>query len=129
MKTTIRLIFALTCFSAPLHADALNTTPSELKKLEALNQTNPRIDKTDKELEKMMVGTWTTGRHDYVYQTNSTWQMLPIIKGGTKGKWEIKNGRLHQDDDGRIFLQVNAKQLVLKNSAGKYPFRYVRIKP
>lgn len=76
-----------------------------------------------------MVGKWTTGRHDYIFRKNGTWQMLPITEGGTAGEWHIKGGKLFDGNPpGRPFLKVTQDALVLKNEGGVYPFRYARIK-
>lgn len=131
MKTVALLIrmFSVFCFITPIHAsDAFGTTPAELKKLEDLNKTNSKISQTDKELASLMTGKWTTGRHDYIYRADGTWQMLPLSQGGTSGKWQIKDAVLVQGESQMPFLKVEPKRLVLKNTSGKYPFRYVRIK-
>lgn len=112
-----------------LGTDAFGTSEAELVSLKKLNQHGTAITLSDKELTKCMVGKWTTGRHDYVFRPNGTWQMLPIIKGGTGGKWHIENGRLYDGNPpGRPFLKVESGLLILHNDGGVYPFRYGRIK-
>lgn len=131
MKTVAFLIlmFTASCFITPIHAsDAFGTTPAELKALEDLNKTNPKISQTDKALASQMTGKWTTGRHDYIYRADGTWQMLPLTQGGTSGKWRIKDAVLVQAESQMPFLKIEPNRLILKNTSGKYPFRYVRIK-
>ena len=41
-------------------------------------------------LSSMLVGQWSSPRHDYLYVSDGNWYMLPIETGGTKGTWRIK---------------------------------------
>ena len=129
----IKIIFGLAagllllCTSAPAE-DRLGTSAAELERLKALNQSNTVVSQSDQELRKLMVGKWTTGRHEYLYKADGTWQMLPTDISTTHGKWRIENHQLIEDTGARTFIEVSPKQLVLKNDQGTYPFRYVRIK-
>jgi hypothetical protein len=110
-------------------SDAFGTSEPELAALKKMNQTNPTVSESDLEIAAIMVGKWTTGRHDYIFRKDGTWQMLPITEGGTAGKWHIKGGRLFDGNPPSMqFLKVTQDLLILKNDSGVYPFRYVRIK-
>ena len=110
-------------------SDAFGTSEAELAALKKLNQATPAVSKSDSEIGAIMVGKWTTGRHDIIFRKDGTWQMLPIDSGGTAGKWHIKDGRLFDGNPPSMpFLKVTQDSLILKNDRGVYPFRYVRIK-
>jgi hypothetical protein len=84
-----------------------------------------------------MVGKWTTGRHEYLYQSDGTWRMLPTDISTTNGRWRIQNHQLIQETKSQnrsfsptaalTFIEASAKRLVLRNAGDLYPFRYVRI--
>jgi hypothetical protein len=82
---------------------------------------------SDAELRQLIVGRWTTGRHDYDYKTDGTWRMLPADISTTKGTWRIENRQLLEGTGARTIMEASHKQIVLKNEQGSYPFRYVRI--
>lgn len=114
------------CPFAPAE-DRLGASEQELERLKELNKSGAAVAHSDQELRKLMVGTWTTGRHQYIYHSNGTWQMLPADISTTHGKWRIQNHRLIEDTGARTFIEVTPKQLVLRNENGPYPYRYVRI--
>ncbi|MEY2539482.1 MAG: hypothetical protein QOG67_3222 [Verrucomicrobiota bacterium] len=117
--------------------DRLGASTQELDRLKQLNKSNTAVSLSDQELSKLMVGKWTTGRHEYFYRSDGTWSMLPTDISTTSGKWRIQNRQLIEErksedggflpQDARTFLEATAKQLVLKNDKGMYPFRYIRI--
>ena len=119
-----------------LAGDRLGASEAELENLKALNQSGAVVTESDAELRKFMVGKWTTGRHEYIYRADGTWRMLPLDISTTHGKWRIENHQLIEEIESengfvptgaRTFIQVSSKQLVLRNEAGPYPFRYLRI--
>lgn len=129
MKTKLTfLIVALSSLFAvntiALAEDALGTSDAELGRLKQLNTTNKVTSLSDAELRKLMVGRWTTGRHDYDYKPDGTWKML---EGTTKGTWRIENHQLIEGTGARTIMEASHKQIVLKNNQGTYPFRYMRI--
>jgi hypothetical protein len=138
MKTKIILGLAvglLLHISAPAE-DRLGASEQELERLKELNKSNTVVSQSDQELRKLMVGKWTTGRHEYIYRSDGTWQMLPADISSTNGKWRIQNHQLIEEaksENGflptgaRTFILVTPTELILKNEKGLYPFRYVRI--
>jgi hypothetical protein len=45
-------------------------------------------------LAKLKVGKWQSPRHDYIYRSNGTWSMLPILdKDTTHGRWHIEGNQ------------------------------------
>ena len=116
--------------------DRLKTSPAELERLKELNKTGTVVSQSDEELRKLMVGKWTTGRHEYLYRADGTWRMLPADLSTTNGKWKIQNRQLIEEiksenrfesTGARTFIEVTPKQLVLRNEDGPYPYRYIRI--
>ena len=106
--------------------DVLGTSDAELARLRQLNATHKVTPLSDAELRQLMVGKWTTGRHEYEYKPDGTWRMLPA-DAGTKGHWRIQNHQLIEDTGARTIMEANHQQIVLKNEQGAYPFRYLRI--
>ncbi|MDR3404342.1 MAG: hypothetical protein P4L99_17720 [Chthoniobacter sp.] len=128
MKRPLLLACLLTALFS-LHApaeDALGTSDAELARLKKMNATNQVVALPDAELRKMMVGKWTTGRHEYAFKADGTWRMLPADTS-MKGTWKIENHKLIQDTGALTIMQASHKLIVLKNDTGMYPFRYVRI--
>ena len=107
--------------------DRLGASEEEMARLKELNKSDTVAPQSDAELTKLMVGKWTTGRHEYLYKANGTWQMLPLDISTTHGTWRIVNHQLIENNGARTFLEASSRQLVLKNESGDYPFRYVRI--
>ncbi|MFN2509482.1 MAG: hypothetical protein ABR589_12005, partial [Chthoniobacterales bacterium] len=80
MKTEMFLGFTvslLLLYGSVLAEDKLRTSPAELARLKELNRSAKIVSQSDEELRKLMVGKWTTGRHEYLYRADGTWQMLP----------------------------------------------------
>ena len=140
MKTQIILPLAvgLLLFVGSATADdKLRTSAAELERLKGLNKSGKVVSQSDEELRKLMVGKWTTGRHEYLYRPDGTWKMSPADISTTVGKWRIQNRQLIEEakverefvstGGPRTFIKVTRKQLVLKNDSGPYPFRYIRI--
>ena len=49
----------------------------------------------DTTLSRLLVGLWHGPRHDTQYRADGTWNMDPPDEGdNTRGKWQIKHGRL-----------------------------------
>ena len=42
---------------------------------------------------KLMVGQWSSPRHEYVYREDGTWSMLPEEEGITHGRWRIEGNQ------------------------------------
>jgi hypothetical protein len=129
----MRLPLALSLFSAFLalsalahSSDALGTSDAELARLRQLNATHKVTPLTDVELRQLMVGKWTTGRHEYEYKPDGTWRMLPADTA-MKGTWRIQDRQLIEETGTRTIMEASHQQIVLKNDQGAYPYRYVRI--
>jgi hypothetical protein len=43
--------------------------------------------------KKLMVGQWSSPRHEYVYREDGTWSMLPEEEGITNGLWRIEGNQ------------------------------------
>ena len=122
---------------AAVGEDKRGTSARELERFKELNKTGTAVSQSDEELRKLMVGKWTTGRHEYLYKPDGTWKMLPADISTTNGKWRIQNRQLIEEiksENGfsstgapRTFIEASPKLLVLKNENGPYPFRYMRI--
>jgi hypothetical protein len=51
------------------------------------------------QLAKLIVGKWTSPRHQYLYRADGTWTMLPEFEDGyqaTHGIWHIEGNRFSQ---------------------------------
>jgi hypothetical protein len=107
-------------------SDALGTSDAELARLRQLNATQKVTPLSDAELRQLMVGKWTTGRHDYEYKPDGTWRMLPADTA-MKGTWRIQNHQLIEETGTRTIMEASHQQIVLKNDHGAYPYRYVRV--
>lgn len=123
----VGLFSALFTLGPVLHAkDALDTSDKELERLKKLNATSQVVNQSDEELRKMMVGKWSTGRHEFAFKADGTYHMLPMDTI-VKGKWKIENHKLTDDTGTRPIIEASHKLIVLKNAEGPYPFRYMRI--
>ena len=138
MKAKVILAIAVGLLFFRIAAPAADpVSPQELERLKELNKTGTVVSQSDEELRKLMVGKWTTGRHEYLYRADGTWRMLPADISITNGKWKIQNRQLIEEvksenrfesTGARTFIEVTPKQLVLRNEAGPYPYRYMRVK-
>lgn len=132
MKSKLNVLICLLCSLLALNAagqgkDPLGASQAEMERLKQLNKTNKVTSLSDAELRQLMVGQWSTGRHEYDYKADGTWRMLPVDISTTKGTWRIEKHQLIQDTGARTIMEASRKQLVLKNEQGAYPFQYVRI--
>ena len=132
MKIQLNVFICLLCSLFALNGtaqkkDLLGASDVELERLRQLNTTNKVTSLPDAELRQLMVGRWTTGRHDYDYKSDGTWRMLPADISTTKGTWRIEKHQLIEGTGGRTIMEASHKQIVLKNEQGTYPYRYVRI--
>jgi len=116
----------LTLHAPAEEKDRLGASPAELARLKTLNTTSQVVALPDAELQKLMVGKWMTGRHEYAFKADGTWRMLPLDTA-MSGTWKIVNHQLIDDTGKRTIMEASHKQFVLKNDGGMYPFRYVRI--
>jgi hypothetical protein len=124
----VPLLISFVTFSANARGeDRLGASEKELERLRRLNATNTVTAMSDAELRQLMVGKWTTGRHDYAYKADGTWRMLPLDISTTKGTWRIEKHRLIESGDARTVMEASRAQIVLKNEQGTYPYRYLRI--
>jgi hypothetical protein len=133
MKTKLNVLICLFCSLLILDAagqkqDLLGASDAELDRLKQLNTTNQVTSLSDAELRRIMIGKWTTGRHQYEYKADGTWVMLPTDISTTHGTWRIENHQLIKDIGAQTIMEADQDRLVLKNEKGIYPFRYVRIK-
>src|SRR5207249_8463671 len=123
MKTKLNVFICLLCSLFALTAtaqkkDTLGASDVELERLKQLNTTNKVTSLSDAELRQLMVGRWTTGRHDYDYKADGTWRMLPADISTTKGTWRIEKHQLIEDTGARTIMEASRKQIVLKNEKG-----------
>jgi hypothetical protein len=100
MKSYIRIVFTVAASllfflsaSAPA-GDRLGASEEEMARLKELNKSDTVASQSDAELTKLMVGKWTTGRHEYLYRANGTWQMLPADISSSHGTWRIVHHQL-----------------------------------
>jgi murein DD-endopeptidase MepM/ murein hydrolase activator NlpD len=107
--------------------DVLGASDTELERLRQLNTTNKVASLSDLELRQLMVGRWTTGRHDYEYKADGTWQMLPTNISTTNGTWRIESRQLIEGSSVRTIMEASLMRIVLKHDEGPYPYRYERI--
>jgi hypothetical protein len=47
----------------------------------------------------LMVGKWSSPRHEYLYRADGTWSMLPEEEGTTRGSWRIEGNRFFNQAD------------------------------
>ena len=47
----------------------------------------------------LMVGKWSSPRHEYIYRADGTWSMLPEEEGTTRGRWRIQGNRFMSSAD------------------------------
>jgi len=107
--------------------DGIGASDTELERLRQLNSTDKVVSLSDVELRQLIVGRWSTGRHDYDYKADGTWFMLPEDIATTKGIWRIENRQLIESSSTRTIIEASDKQIVLKNEQGAYPYRYQKI--
>ena len=124
---TVLMISFVTLSTGAQGEDRLGASEKELERLRRLNTTNTVTALSDVELRKLVVGKWTTGRHEYDYKADGTWRMLPFDISTTKGTWRIEKHRLIESGDARTIMEASRRQIVLKNDQGTYPFRYLHI--
>src|SRR3954462_1987626 len=60
---------------------------------------------SDEQLTKLMIGSWRSPRHDYVFQADGSWWMGKPDPKATHGGWKIERGRLIQTVWGPYFEQ------------------------
>ena len=67
-------------------------------KVDAEIRRHPAPEDT-KGYTKLMVGKWSSPRHEYSYRADGTWSMLPEEEGGTRGSWRIEGNRFMSSAD------------------------------
>ncbi len=50
-------------------------------------------DADSKALSQVLIGKWSSPRHDYVFRQDGTWSMLPAENDATRGGWRIQGNR------------------------------------
>lgn len=48
---------------------------------------------------KLMVGKWSSPRHEYIYRADGGWSMLPEAEGITRGQWRIEGNQFFSKAD------------------------------
>ena len=69
------------------------------------------------ELAKLIVGKWTSPRHQYLYRADGTWTMLPEFDQGyqaTHGIWHVEGNQFSQ---GTSAADASHETIILLNSA------------
>lgn len=81
------------------------TELAELRKSLASEAGNKDCFKVDAEMRRhpapenttgytrLMAGTWSSPRHEYIYRPDGAWSMLPEEDGVTRGSWRIEGNR------------------------------------
>src|SRR5437762_6420553 len=79
-------------------------TRADYKKMEAIDSEiikHPMPSDVDSaDLQKRLLGQWTSPRHSYLYRADGTWTMLPESEHGTQathGLWHIKANKCFQN--------------------------------
>lgn len=68
---------------------AENIGSEDCFKVDAETRRHPAPENTES-YTKLMVGKWSSPRHEYIYRADGTWSMLPEEEGGTRGHWHIE---------------------------------------
>lgn len=64
---------------------------SEIAAIDEEIRKSPMTSNYDsKLLSRLRVGEWESPRHDYLYRSDASWTMLPIIPNVTRGRWKIE---------------------------------------
>jgi hypothetical protein len=97
---------------APQNMDEWQAIDTEIKRHSA------PVDSDSKKLSRLLVGKWSSHRHDYLYRANGIWTMLPAEKDTTHGRWRIK-GNQYFDSNGEetqyTIILITEKDFVFKN--------------
>lgn len=79
------------------------------------------------ELSRRLVGKWQSPRHDYLYQSDGTWTMLPADEGTTHGTWRIEGNQyvdtasLYPDKPSQsTVILINQKYFVTADDDGVF---------
>ena len=75
-----------------------NAGSEDCSKVDAEIRQHPAPEDT-KGFTKLMVGKWSSPRHEYVYRPDGTWSMLPEEEGATSGRWHIEGNRFFKKAD------------------------------
>lgn len=67
---------------------AQNAASEDRFKVDAEIRRHPAPEDT-KGYTTLMVGKWSSPRHEYIYRADGTWSMLPEEEGTTRGRWRI----------------------------------------
>lgn len=77
---------------------AQNADSEDCFKVDAEIRRHPAPENTEG-YTKLMVGKWSSPRHEYIYRADGTWSMLPAEAGTTRGRWHIKGNRFFSSAD------------------------------
>lgn len=77
---------------------AENAGSEDCFKVDAEIRRHPAPENTES-YTKLMVGRWSSPRHEYIYRADGTWSMLPEEEGGTRGRWHIEGNRFFNKAD------------------------------
>lgn len=77
---------------------AQNAGSEDCFKVDAEIRRHPAPEDT-KGYTKLMVGKWSSPRHEYIYRADGTWSMLPEEEGTTRGSWRIEGNRFFNQAD------------------------------
>ena len=77
-----------------LRADLAHRNDLGWKAVDAEISRHPVPKNSDaKALTALLVGKWSSPRHDYLYRKNGTWTMLPAEEDATRGDWHVEGNR------------------------------------
>lgn len=77
---------------------ARRETSEDCFKVDAEIRRHPAPENTEG-YTKLMIGKWSSPRHEYIYRADGTWSMLPEEEGTTRGRWHIKGNRFFSSAD------------------------------
>jgi hypothetical protein len=77
---------------------AQNAGSEDCFKVDAEIRRHPAPEDT-KGYTQLMVGKWSSPRHEYIYRADGTWSMLPEEEGTTRGRWRIEGNKFLSSAD------------------------------
>jgi hypothetical protein len=78
-------------------------------------------------LSRLLVGDWSSPRHDYRYRKNGTWTMLPEEPGTTGGIWSIKGNRFSNFGSAFTIILLNKDYFIYTDKLGQGVYSHKRI--
>jgi len=77
-----------------LREEAAHSQSGAWQMIDAEIKQHPAQNDTDgKTFSSLLVGQWESPRHDYLYQADGTWTMIPVEPDITHGTWRIQGNQ------------------------------------